>query len=363
MTFSRLEPASMALWLKSMMHWKTSHPNTPVSLTVSLLRHAGSGSPRLLSRSHAAGLEPRYGEARYRSGPLQQRYDAMKSILTPAAGSDSDLATFETALAAARPLGAHLEFLHIRISPTEAAHYVPHLDFAPGAVLHQALQELEDADKARSAAAASHVREFCGRHGIELGDRHAPQGGVSAAFREEAEDAVGRLMRHARHNDLIVLGRAAHRDSLPDDLIEQLLVGCGRPVLLAAPKLRPSLLGTVMVCWQETAQAARALGAALPLLAKSDRVLIARVDDGGSAPEDAAAIARYLAWYDIEAQTYDVPSDGRAVAELLGETAAKCEVDLAVMGGYSRSRTLEHVFGGCTQSFIERADRPVLLMH
>jgi nucleotide-binding universal stress UspA family protein len=287
----------------------------------------------------------------------------MKTILTPAAGSDSDIATFETALAAARPLGAHLEFLHIRISPSEAARFTPHLDFAPGAALHQALETLADADKARSAAAARHVRDFCRRHRIELGDGLAPQRGVSAAWREEADDAIGRLMRHARHNDLIVLGRVAHRDSLPDDLIEQLLVGCGRPVLLAAPTPRPRLLGTAMVCWQEAAQAARALGAALPLLAKSDRVLIARVDDGSSAPEDAVAIARYLAWHGIEAQTYTVPSDGRTVAELLGEAAATCEVDLIVMGGYSRSRTREHVFGGCTESFIERADRPVLLMH
>jgi len=227
----------------------------------------------------------------------------MKTILTPAAGSDSDVANFETALAAARPLGAHLEFLHIRISPNEAARYTPHLDFAPGAALHEALEAIADADKARSVAAARHVRDFCRRHGIGLGDGLAPQGGVSAAWCEEADDAVGRLMRHARHNDLIVLGRAAHRDSLPDDLIEQLLIGCGRPVLLTAPKLRPSLLGTVMVCWQETAQAARALGAALPLLAKSDRVLIVRVDDGSSAPEDVVAIARYLAWHGIEAQT------------------------------------------------------------
>ena len=58
-----------------------------------------------------------------------------------------------------------------------------------------------------------------------------------------------------------------------------------------------------------------------------------------------------------------MPSDGRTIAELLGETATTCDVDLIVMGGYSRSRTREHVFGGCTESFIERADRPVLLMH
>lgn len=287
----------------------------------------------------------------------------MKTVLILAAGSDSDVANFETALAAARPLAAHLEFLHIRISASEAARFVPHLDFAPGAALHQALQALDDADKALSAAAARHVRDFCRRHGIQLGDGRSLQHAVCAAWREEVDDAVARLMRHARHHDLIVLGRAAHRDGLPDDLIEQLLVGCGRPVLLAAPKPRPCLLGTVMVCWQETAQAARALGAALPLLTKSACVLIARVEDGSSTCEDAEAIGRQLAWHGIDAQALTIPSKGRAVAELLAETAATCDVDLMVMGGYSRSRTRESVFGGCTESFIKHADRPVLLMH
>jgi nucleotide-binding universal stress UspA family protein len=287
----------------------------------------------------------------------------MKTILVPAAGSDSDLAPFETALAAARPLGAHLDFLHIRISAGEAAPFIPHLGFARGAAIHAALHKLEDLAETRSAAAARQVHEFCRRHAIVLGD--PPQRrGLSAAWREEPDDPVGRLMRHARHHDLIVLGRRTRRDDgLPDDLIEQLLLACGRPVLLAPPEPPASLLGSVMVCWQETAGAARALGAALPLLAKSRRVLIARVEDGSAAREDGAEVAQYLAWHGIDAQPCAIPPDGRPAAELIGEAAAAANVDLLVMGGYSHSPTRELLFGGCTVAFIARADRAVLLMH
>jgi hypothetical protein len=47
----------------------------------------------------------------------------------------------------------------------------------------------------------------------------------------------------------------------------------------------------------------------------------------------------------------------------LAAAAAKCNADLTVMGAYGRARTREVLFGGCTQSFIEHADRAVLMMH
>jgi hypothetical protein len=56
----------------------------------------------------------------------------MKTILVPAGGSASDDVTLETAYAAAQCFNAHLEFFHIRIAPTEAALYQPHVAFARG---------------------------------------------------------------------------------------------------------------------------------------------------------------------------------------------------------------------------------------
>ena len=63
----------------------------------------------------------------------------MKKILVPAGGSKTDLAVFETALAVARPLGAHLEFRHVHLDASEAALHTPHVEFARGAALRNAL--------------------------------------------------------------------------------------------------------------------------------------------------------------------------------------------------------------------------------
>ena len=54
----------------------------------------------------------------------------IKTILVPASGSDTDAVVFETALAAARPSRAHLDFLHLRVSSGAALQYTPHVGFA-----------------------------------------------------------------------------------------------------------------------------------------------------------------------------------------------------------------------------------------
>jgi nucleotide-binding universal stress UspA family protein len=288
----------------------------------------------------------------------------MKTILVLSGGSASDGAVFGTALGAARPLAAHLDVLHIRIGPGEAAIATPHLDFAGGAALRAALERLDAEADARSAAAAQHFQRFCTQHDIAVADAPSAAQRITARWREERDDAVRRMIRSARHDDLVVVGRASHVDGLPADFIELLLVESGRPVLVASAQVRQSLTGTVMLCWKETATSARAAGAALPLLAKAGRVIVVGVEEGGeTTPEGIRELAERLAWHGINAQTRWLPAPGRSVAEELGATAAQCDADLLVMGGYGHSRAREMLFGGCTRHFLDHADRPVLLMH
>src|SRR5215467_13636956 len=196
----------------------------------------------------------------------------MKTILVLSGGSDSDSSVFETALAAAQPLGAHLRFVHIRIGSGEAAMYSPHVQFARGPALVDALSQLEsDADR-RSAAFGDHVRAFCTRFNVTLQDAAANDGvvnGVTASLLEETDDAARRLIGHAREHDLVVMGRAKRPNGLPPDFIETLLLRCGRPILLAAPQAPRNLTGTIMVCWRETPEATRALAAGMPFLTRA----------------------------------------------------------------------------------------------
>jgi len=288
----------------------------------------------------------------------------IKSILVASGGSSSDRALFATALAAARPFGAHLEVLHMRPDPGTAALYAPHVEFAQGAALSTAMLHLKEEARSRSAAASSHFRDFCYRESIAIAQAPSDAPGVSAHWREETWSGLDRLLTAARHSDLVIAGRHTRANGLPPDLLEQLLIGTGRPLLVPAAAPSRPLTGTLMVCWKETPEAARALGAAMPFLVKASRVVLVGVaETGGASADDLQDLAGKLAWHGVRAEPCFVPRGEQLVAAALLSFAAALEAELLVMGGYGRSRTRELVFGGCTRALLDACGVPVLLLH
>lgn len=191
-----------------------------------------------------------------------------------------------------------------------------------------------------------------------------PRASVTARWREDDGEAMARLLFHARHNDLVVVTRATKLDGLPPDRLETLLMGCGRPLLIASAGTPMRTLGTAMVCWKETADAARAVSAATPLLTKAGRVVVVSVREDGDAPSDALAdLMRQLGWHGIAADSDLLERGDHSTADALFAAARSHGADLMVMGAYGHRRLREVLFGGCTQSAIEVAQCPVFLMH
>jgi nucleotide-binding universal stress UspA family protein len=288
----------------------------------------------------------------------------MKTILVPVGGNDADQVAFETALAVARPLMAHLEFLHIRVDATEAALYTPHLEFARGAALRNALHDLGQEAERRAGRAMRSVRDFCASWKVDMVDKPCETRVVTARWRQEEGDALKRLLFHARHHDLLVMGRATTSDGLPEDRLERLLLGSGRPLLIASARSPKALLGTVMVCWNETPNAARAISAAIPLLSKAEHVVLVNVRKATNPGAEAVAeIVGQLKRHGIEATGQVVPTNGSSTAELLSAAARDCGAGLLIMGGYSRWPVREMLFGGCTWAMLESAELPVFMLH
>jgi len=158
---------------------------------------------------------------------------------------------------------------------------------------------------------------------------------VTASWLEEDDDALGRLTFHARHSDLVVMGRMRRPNGLPSDLLELLLIHCGRPMLIACATPPRDITGTIMVCWRDTADAARATSSAMPFLTKATRVIFAAVSGSGreleAAVNDAASQFR---WNGIASEAQVVSANGRATAEVLALLARDCGADMLVMGAY-----------------------------
>ncbi|HUN98754.1 MAG TPA: universal stress protein [Bradyrhizobium sp.] len=288
----------------------------------------------------------------------------MKTILVLAGGTETDQAVFHAALAAATPVSAHLEFLHIYVSPGQAAAFTPHVDYARGAALSDALESLRRKAEKRSRDANLHFQSFCARRKIPIVEGPSSSPGVSATFREKTDEVVEQMLFFARRNDLIVVSRPSDGNGIPADFVERILIESGRPLLLAPARPVETVTGTVMVCWKETAVSARALASAMPLLARSRRVMIVGItEDAGGSYEGLRELAEHLRWHGISSDFRWLPSSKDTVGDQLEAVAQECRADLIVMGAYGHSRAREMFFGGCTQRFLDQSERPVFMVH
>jgi nucleotide-binding universal stress UspA family protein len=194
-------------------------------------------------------------------------------------------------------------------------------------------------------------------------------GAPSFEARSSNDDEYAGLCMQARYADLVVLGQSAaagsNEDSLLPDLPDYVLLNCGRPVLLV-PRAGhfPTIGKRVMVAWNGSVEAAKAVTAALPLLRGAEQVALAVLGDSadtlGESP--GADIALYLARHGVKVEVLRRPKPGDPGKAILS-LAADFNVDLLVMGAYGHSRFREMMLGGATRTVLATATLPVLMAH
>ena len=175
------------------------------------------------------------------------------------------------------------------------------------------------------------------------------------------------VAERARTRDLCLVPIADNLDG-QRSVAEAVVFGSGRPAVLFRPgvaNLPSGGLGAVVVAWDGSRTAARAMNDALPLLLKAREVRILTVV--GEKPEVHAGLgedaARHLKTHGVEAIVDEVDLDGRRIGEVLEDYAEKCGCDLLVMGAYGRSRVREFILGGATEHVLRHLNTAVLLSH
>jgi len=199
--------------------------------------------------------------------------------------------------------------------------------------------------------------------------RNAERHGVNSYETRRIDGAPDlELIMHARYADLLVLRQhdPEHPNSgLPADFAESVVIGSGRPALVLPYVDTGKTLGsTVLVAWKETAEAARAVSAALPLLQQASSVHVATwgVQD---APQVASGldIASFLRAHGVHARFHHEREAGSDVGDLIQSLAADVSADLLVMGCYGHARARELVLGGASRTLLRSMALPVLMAH
>ena len=179
-----------------------------------------------------------------------------------------------------------------------------------------------------------------------------------------ASDTFGSI---ARRFDLSVIAQAEPEKVQPEELIvEGALFGSGRPVVVVPYIQKSGLkLDRVMVCWDASRNAARAVADAMPFLRKAkaiDVVIVASERPKGD-EIPGADIGQHLARHNLKVDVKRIVATDTDVASTILSHAADSSADFVVMGGYGHSRLREFILGGATRGILGSMTLPVLMSH
>lgn len=177
------------------------------------------------------------------------------------------------------------------------------------------------------------------------------------------------LLRHSALSDLLVLGDADPAGTgRPSETVGDLAMHARCPVLVV-PDGQASfdINAPVLVGWDGSAEASRALRMAMPLLSRASSVTLACVKEreGGEEDYDLPPLkgAEYLSRHGVECQLVELPREGRRVAEVLRDAAAQRKAGAIIMGAYGHMRLAERIFGGATRDMLTEVKVPLFMTH
>jgi len=225
-----------------------------------------------------------------------------------------------------------------------------------GAMTSTMARELQTITTAKTQALELHVQREALLQGIPVKVSHTaehwPGGLVDSSWR-------------GRVNDLCIL-------SLPPDsaeprlYVEDWLFGSGRPCILY-PDSSKQMFSTesVLICWDFSKSAARAVGDALPLLHNAKRVRVATFRGEKDIPvaDPATPLVAFLADHGIEAEAEEVAIGKRTIGQAILGHADATDTTLIMMGAFGHSRLREFLLGGATRELLAKSTIPLFMSH
>jgi nucleotide-binding universal stress UspA family protein len=265
-------------------------------------------------------------------------------------GLGGDRSVLDCAMALAGKFDAQVEALHVRLDEATA------LALGQYGVID--VIEREQGERSRNARRA--FDEACKRHGIAAdgaaGDR--------LAWHQIDGFDFSDTPRRGRLADLVV---AARESAHAAGRLAEIVMKCGRPVLVAPAKVTGPIGETVAVAWKDGPESARALTAAMPILKQAQRtvLLVVRENPESDGPDlrRLDELKARLGRHGIRAEVLAVSATTAGTTDTLRSAVYDANCDLLVMGAYGHSRLREYVFGGVTRDLLTDFALPVVMFH
>ncbi|HUT49209.1 MAG TPA: universal stress protein [Alphaproteobacteria bacterium] len=276
----------------------------------------------------------------------------IKDIVVHVDDSRNYEARIGVAIELAQRFDAHLTGVYVK-SPAYLPAYVA-AQVGPDVIEMQA--------RASSEAAASASAGF---------EEATKKAGLSAEMRvgEGPLDEVVSL--HARYGDLCIVGQTDPDGDAPADDVDvpgHVVLYSGRPVFIVPYAGRFNDVGKrVLVAWNGSREAARAVNDAMPFLKNAAQVTVLAVnpsdtrDPLGDLP--GADISLHFARHGVKVEAAQIIADDIQVGDMLLSRISDGGYDMVVMGAYGRSRIRELVMGGASRHIMHHMTVPIFMAH
>ncbi len=278
---------------------------------------------------------------------------AYKSLLTVMTETKLSQAALAQMVALAEGQDAHAEALCLGVDRSQTGYY-----YAGANAL--ILQETLSRANAEADEVLAYAQNYLGKSGV----RWSAENGVA-----QIADIGRHVARRARFSDLVVLPRpyGKDRDAEAEPIVEAAMFEGHAPVLLVPDDAQPvSAPGTVLVGWNESVEAMRAIRCALPFLKRAELVRIVVIDPPRHGPDRSdpgGLLSQMLARHGVKCEIDVLSKTMTRVSDILNRHAADTEAEMIVMGAYGHSRFREAILGGATRNMLEQSDVPVFLAH
>jgi nucleotide-binding universal stress UspA family protein len=291
-----------------------------------------------------------------------------KSILAHLTGSNCDQPVLSTSLQLARTCAGHIDCLRVNPDLNAVATQIEQTGMAGWITLSDRLSAMEKEAKERTRTAQAAFASFCRNEGIQNAADPPGTDAVSCSWLDETGDEAERITRASRHHDAVVIAGGADRPGrLPHEVLGAIVIGSGRPVIFAPESQHAGGFNVIAVAWKDTAEAARAMTAAMPLLKRAQRIeVFSATESNDSVPEIELShekILEYFRWHGMNVTSHLLAPAMQTSVDAVLDAVNRADADLLVMGAYGHTRVRELIFGGFTRHVLRGANLPIFMFH
>jgi nucleotide-binding universal stress UspA family protein len=285
----------------------------------------------------------------------------IKIILVPLDGSDTSAEALYTALVVATRFNAHIKVVHVSEQVSEP--------FMFGGLSAAYRKEFVEMTNKAAASVADTVRAqfnaFIAEGGVKKTQNPSMATHVTASLHLYEGDAESVLVHESRLVDVIAMMRP-RKDKIGGpgvgDLHESLMIRSGRPVLIVppAPEWQAHKVDHAAIGWNDSVEASRTLSMTLPWLTQMKKVtvLVSKKREA-----DVGRVTNYLKWHGCKADYHVVTGKGSNVGKKILDSCAAIGAEFLVVGGFSRTRTRQRLFGGVTSHLLGNTNIITVMAH